>query len=89
MSLSGSQAVVLKTFVISVAGNLGQTLKSFGKTYLENIVFFVYCISFIVYWMNITRDTNSKNLERYILTRVSLLAAHSRDLGVGAVSDTV
>ena len=38
LSLSGSQAVVLKTFVISVAGNLGQTLKSFGKTY-DNIVF--------------------------------------------------
>ena len=43
-AISVAQVVVLKTFVISVAGKLIQTLKSFGKIYLEKIVFIVYCL---------------------------------------------
>ena len=50
-AISSSLVLVLKTFVISVAGNLIQTLKSFGKIHLAKIFGKIHILKRLGFWI--------------------------------------
>ena len=50
-AISVAQVLVLKTFVISVAGNLIQTLKSFGKIHLAKIFGKIHILKRLGFWI--------------------------------------